>query len=363
MDWLKMLAIAGMNGGGSGGSGGGVSPEEVTTIVKEQFPCGVGYTEYEEVYENPLVWNGEAEGHVFVDMPGANGEAGYVKISDTVPTAEDFSNGAVLEVAANGHFQTIDITSNKVGEMYGVLMVADAIMVVPEAVAGKPVSDEFPLIFPESGMYTVWQKSGGIAYLELSVNDYEGFRFRKPIAHKVNEAFLPNKSVPVVGYIDFIGSSGGWYRLTTDGADFFTLKKAIENGNPVFLQSVIWPKGLLRYVYTLQITENDGTSGEAAVFMGLVGYGNGLTDTPVVEMVYLRLNGNRMGKSTTECFYVDNELIFAEGKHNTIRSKNTFYGKASFGGGFELRSSTSGSSKWFNITVDDNGTITATEAI
>lgn len=45
MDWLKMLAIAGMNGGGSGGSGGGVSPEEVTTIVKEQFPGGVGYSE------------------------------------------------------------------------------------------------------------------------------------------------------------------------------------------------------------------------------------------------------------------------------------------------------------------------------
>lgn len=33
-----------------GGSGGGVSPEEVTTIVKEQFPGGVGYEEF-----NPIV--------------------------------------------------------------------------------------------------------------------------------------------------------------------------------------------------------------------------------------------------------------------------------------------------------------------
>ena len=48
MNWLKMLAIAGMNGGGSGGSGG-VSPEEVTTIVKEQFPGGVGYEEMVEM--------------------------------------------------------------------------------------------------------------------------------------------------------------------------------------------------------------------------------------------------------------------------------------------------------------------------
>lgn len=54
MNWLKMLAIAGMNGGGSGGgSGGGVSPEEVTTIVKEQFPGGVGYSEVQTVNEPP----------------------------------------------------------------------------------------------------------------------------------------------------------------------------------------------------------------------------------------------------------------------------------------------------------------------
>lgn len=64
MDWLKMLAIAGMNGGGSGG---GVSPEEVTTIVKEQFPGGVGYEEMVELFpEQEVLLESEYKKSVYV---------------------------------------------------------------------------------------------------------------------------------------------------------------------------------------------------------------------------------------------------------------------------------------------------------
>ena len=57
---LLMLSRAFGSGGGSGGSGGGVSPEEVTAIVKEQFPGGVGYSKIKRdevlLEEQELEW-------------------------------------------------------------------------------------------------------------------------------------------------------------------------------------------------------------------------------------------------------------------------------------------------------------------
>lgn len=330
MDWLKMLAIAGMNGGGSGGgSGGGVSPEEVTTIVKEQLPGGVGYREYVEVYENPLVWNGDVEGRILVDMPGANGEAGYVKISDTIPTDEDFGSGGVLNVVASGKAQSVTFTADNVGAVSGILLVADAIMVVPEEAAGKPVSDEFPLIFPEAGMYTMWQKSGGITYLELSVNGYEGFRFSKNIAHKIDETLLPDKVTPVVSYIEFINGSGGYHKITA-GADFATLKKAIENGNPTYLcDTSSNRRGYTRFIDKVSLANADGTTYDAAVFLGLICDPWGSEWTLAKRI--LHLTGSRAGYSTETSQPLNN--LARCSFPNTFTDSQRFNSLAYFSGG------------------------------
>lgn len=65
--------------GGSGGSGGGVSPEEVTAIVKEQFPGGVGYAD--KAFE-PIVWDGNTEGLESITVNSTNGIATFCRVAE-----------------------------------------------------------------------------------------------------------------------------------------------------------------------------------------------------------------------------------------------------------------------------------------
>lgn len=66
--------------GGSGGSGG-VSPEEVTTIVKEQFPGGVGHKTVEQAFA-PIVWDGNTEGLESITVNGTNGVVTFCRVAE-----------------------------------------------------------------------------------------------------------------------------------------------------------------------------------------------------------------------------------------------------------------------------------------
>lgn len=66
----------------------------------------------------------------------------------------------------------------------------------------------------------------------------------------------------------------------------------------------------------------------------------------------------------TEDNYSENTIFVVSMDATQIKESSTsdFFGSAVFGqGGFRMKSSTDGSTKIFNITVDDSGTISATE--
>lgn len=122
MDWLKMLAIAGMNGGGSGGSGG-VSPEEVTTIVKEQFPGGVGYSEVGEVeiYRNEEIDSGNWQYNAYMDfMPTL--KVGYKYRCEVDGTVYE----AVAEAVEGGGVEALLVEKNDDDDFMTLTNVASA---------------------------------------------------------------------------------------------------------------------------------------------------------------------------------------------------------------------------------------------
>lgn len=66
---------------------------DITTIVKNSFPGGVGYEEVQTV-NKPLniTWDGNTDGREYVD----DGYAIYCKVSDATPTLEQLQNGGVV---------------------------------------------------------------------------------------------------------------------------------------------------------------------------------------------------------------------------------------------------------------------------
>lgn len=188
MDWLKMLAIAGMNGGGSGGSGG-VSPEEVTTIVKEQFPGGVGHKEVTEVYGDTLTWDGNTEG---LEMAG-NGRQTWYRVSDAVPTKDDCANGVTLYLhlpdGTSSDPMSLDGSTAQslfkdgvfAADIYAIIIPTDDYLLIPAM--GESV------LFPKAG---VWFASGdGVYTSEFTIPGYNGFKTVTEVIKPISEEYLP----------------------------------------------------------------------------------------------------------------------------------------------------------------------------
>lgn len=155
MDWLKMLAIAGMNGGGSGGSGG-ASPEEVVSIVKEQFPGGVGYKETVVVTE-PLrvTWDGNTEGLAsFGD---------FYKVSDIVLTDEQIKSTTV---------SVPDVGTLTLGMMWDNLVVTPDYVYAPVICFCRTAGATFDgFTIPEVGVYLTDQSAGATLVLPIEHNE------------------------------------------------------------------------------------------------------------------------------------------------------------------------------------------------
>lgn len=195
MDWLNMLAIAGMNGGGSG-SGGGVSPEEVTTIVKEQFPGGVGYEEVQTVNE-PLniTWDGNTEGLV-----RAEGEMPLFKVSDVVLTDEQVK--LVNVTLADFTYSMADEWDTWVENGF---VTEDIVM--PEGVAfvRKDGAEHMGMMFPEAGIYAF---SGG-AYVH-AITTTEPIEQTKVVTKKLDAKYLPESHQFGTEVVEVYGDTLTW---------------------------------------------------------------------------------------------------------------------------------------------------------
>lgn len=269
MDWLKMLAIAGMNGGGSGGSGG-VSPEEVTTIVKEQFPGGVGYEEVQTVNE-PLniTWDGNTDGLV-----RAEGEMPLFKLADVVLTDEQLKFTSVT-LSAGFTYSIADEWDTWVN--YG-FVTEDVVM--PEGVAfvRKDGAECMGMMFPNAGIYAF----SGEAYVS-AITTTEPIEQTKVVTKKLDAKYLPDKFLVTFSTADMqnwtcdktlaeiteainsgkevVGSLMGQVKL-----DFTTTH---PNGSVSF--GAVVPDNLELLVYTAGVFEDEVTVTMAYVQMTAMG--------------------------------------------------------------------------------------------
>lgn len=174
--------------GGSGGSGG-VSPEEVTTIVKEQFPGGVGYSEVTEVGGDTVTWDGSLDGKVVLEVEVAEDFVVKIfKLSDAVPTHADCANGGAVNVG-NGR-QTFDASMVYVFDS-GMVNIAGQFFSVPSEAVGKPVEGYNGMAFPEPGLYGS-DAGGMLTSSMLQINGYNGFKTVAKVTKPISAEYLPN---------------------------------------------------------------------------------------------------------------------------------------------------------------------------
>jgi hypothetical protein len=184
----------------------GVSPEEVTTIVKEQFPGGVGYSEVQTVNE-PLniTWDGNTEGRVYVD----DGYAIYCKVSDATPTLEQLQNGGVM-VACYVPYNGDDPLNSRIelSELENLSGNSDAIVLLNKDNVGVTVirTDGAAPGF-EKGLYLTSSKAYGddADYYASALTTTEPIEQTKVVTKKLDAKYLPST-----------GGSGGVLSVEVD---------------------------------------------------------------------------------------------------------------------------------------------------
>lgn len=158
-----------------------------TGFAKEQIDPKVlpeGYPYKKTVHSDTLTWDGNTEG--LVSVMGQ-----YYKVSDAVPTIDDFSNGVILTVGE----VSVSISANDI-KFFGGLILASVeglgCVVVPEEMAGTEIEG---MTFPESGVY--FTTVGDHYVKSITIPNYTGFT--KTEVHPMSEELLP---VSVKGIVE-----------------------------------------------------------------------------------------------------------------------------------------------------------------
>lgn len=158
-----------------------------TGFAKEQIDPKVlpeGYPYKKTVHSDTLTWDGNTEG--LVSVMGQ-----YYKVSDAVPTIDDFSNGVILTVGE----VSVSISANDI-KFFGGLILASVeglgCVVVPEEMAGTEIVG---MTFPESGVY--FTTVGDHYVKSITIPNYTGFT--KTEVHPMSEELLP---VSVKGIVE-----------------------------------------------------------------------------------------------------------------------------------------------------------------
>lgn len=132
-----------------------------------------------------LTWDGNTEGLVIVDVDGNL----LVKVTDTTPSIDDFTNGAYVYVTAGTDSGGLDISASDIAEFDGALVLAEFVGVI----AYKEGADVDGIILPEPGVYFPYMDNGLLYTSFLTIPGYTGFTKKQ-----VNPEYLPKNNLIIV---------------------------------------------------------------------------------------------------------------------------------------------------------------------
>ena len=314
------------------------------------------YIENRPFYENlkvytqliDILWDGNTEGRV------SSSKGHYFKVSDTVLTSEQFIK--MIYVYNGGD---IVITGNGINSARGVMTYRDGssapVIVTQDAVNVGSIQGGAPDTFPEAGVYF----PSGVTRLYST----EPIEFNVSEIKKIDMKFIP----------DVLSNE---------------LSKKMDSENPVGFGSFSMGRKPGSVIGHLSHAEGDDTSatgyishaeGHSSISSGTSSHAEGYGTEAKGDNSHAE---GRKTLSSSDSQHVQGKYniedtsgtyahIVGNGSSDTIRSNAhtlDWAGNAWFAGEVEgtaliIKSSTSGSSKRFKITVDDSGTISATEYV
>lgn len=187
---------------------------------KQNDPAGVGYiknrTHYEEIdtetATNKLTWDGVIGDRLAIPLD-EDGTTFLVKISDSVPTVEDFIGGSLTIVGMADEPQTLPLSENNIGSDNGMIAIGNG----APFLAVMPTSNNE--IGIPAGTYSIY--SGGVMYVSkvMCVNPV----FGDMIVHK-----LPEKYIPEMSSITLISSGGMRFKVTVDDNGTLSATEIVE---------------------------------------------------------------------------------------------------------------------------------------
>lgn len=320
----------------------------------------------ESTIQDTLTWDGNTEGLVCVGV--GDETIKLYKVSNSILTAEDMANGMTLTTEAEGEVTGVSIPAEDAASLFSEDGFAffEVFLVIPYD--GYIFDD---IAFPESGIYAVAGFTNGVLTARAVSLTVPGYNF----AVKTTEESTVIKTEHLPEALRF-GET-----VTTEYSD--TLE---WDGDTTGL--VMLPGGEVYFkVSDVVLSLADFTSGWEAVVTGA----DGTTETVDSTMVSVKMLDNGailvfegvVMASESACLEVGLDISYAgtyfakfDRAYNSRLSVNGFNGFSETVTVLKpmeekylpesvesviVRSSTEGSTKKFKITVDDTGTLTATE--
>lgn len=190
MSLIKDLLFATM-GANSEKEKGDFTGEKYEDTVREPVKPAGGASSWNDLTDKPfyketkmvggdtLTWDGNTEGLVSVDLGGMT----MFCIADTIPTMEDFANGATFVDGGDSYTVTSEETMNVSGL---VVLGEGAIVVCP---SDNLAVDALGATFPAKGVY--FAKYGDSFVSSLTIPGYTGFVSEQTVVTPIPTEYLP----------------------------------------------------------------------------------------------------------------------------------------------------------------------------
>lgn len=157
--------------------------EEQTKLKEECLPEHLQFGET-TVESDTLTWDGDMTGKTSVSLDMEGTVMYCVRVSDVIPTIDDFSNGGSARIQGQG---LAEFTSSDISVGEGYLILSDAGIVVSEP---NVVVQEYGLTFPETGIYLANIPDNMMYVAEFTINGYKGFKTTG--IKKINKKYIPS---------------------------------------------------------------------------------------------------------------------------------------------------------------------------
>lgn len=349
-----VLALNGKTSGGGGTTGLSVqadwnqTDETAPDFIKNKPEVGGGASSWNELTDKPVVtvgsdtltWDGNTEGLESL-------EGMLFRVSDAIVTAADYANGVVYTYEGK-QYEILNIIESGLNDnmAFGVAMTADSMQM---GVYFIPYDnyDLDGIVFLKAG---IWLSHAG----SITIPGYTGFA-----KEQIDPAFLPAP-------LQFGESETGGDTLTWDGDTEGRAVCAFDPSSPYYKvsEAVLTQADLSNgasvtlsngYTYTISASEIEVDLDAVVIGVGAMSIGENMAAEIGCETGTYFASAGAHTTSLTIPGYTGFPLITPVAEKfipDTIQR---------VGDDVILNSSTAGSTKKFKLTVDDSGTITATE--